>query len=84
MVEIILERVTNTSMGTELDKVMEFEELALKPEDAPNAVDYRIDSKRMQNIERTRTQDAAQRRKREAGLSGHLEGQGQSRPRHKC
>jgi tartronate-semialdehyde synthase len=38
VVEIILERVTNISMGTELDKVMEFEELALKPEDAPSAV----------------------------------------------
>ena len=33
-----LERVTNISMGTEIDKVMEFEELALKPEDAPSAV----------------------------------------------
>jgi tartronate-semialdehyde synthase len=38
VVEIILERITNISMGTELDKVMEFEELALKPEDAPSAV----------------------------------------------
>jgi len=38
VVEIILERVTNISMGTEIDKVMEFEELALKPEDAPSAV----------------------------------------------
>jgi hypothetical protein len=63
VVEIILERVTNTSMGSELDKVMEFDELALKPEDAPSAVDYRIDSERMQNIERTRTQDVTQREK---------------------
>ena len=38
VVEIILERITNISMGTELDKVMEFEELALTPEDAPSAV----------------------------------------------
>jgi tartronate-semialdehyde synthase len=38
VIEIILERVTNISMGTEIDKVMEFEELALKPEDAPSAV----------------------------------------------
>ena len=34
-----------------------------KPEDATNVVDYRIDSKRMQNIERTRTTDAAQKKK---------------------
>jgi len=38
VVEIILERVTNISMGTEIDKVVEFEEVALKPEDAPSAV----------------------------------------------
>jgi tartronate-semialdehyde synthase len=38
VVEIILERVTNISMGTEIDKVMEFEELALSPADAPSAV----------------------------------------------
>jgi len=38
VVEIILERVTNISMGTEIDKVIEFEELALSPEDAPSAV----------------------------------------------
>jgi tartronate-semialdehyde synthase len=38
VVEIILERITNISMGTELDKVMEFEELASTPEDAPSAV----------------------------------------------
>jgi tartronate-semialdehyde synthase len=38
VVEIMLERVTNISMGTEIDKVMEFEELALKPEDAPSSV----------------------------------------------
>jgi len=38
VLEIIVERVTNTSMGTELDKVMGFEELVLKPEDAPSTV----------------------------------------------
>jgi tartronate-semialdehyde synthase len=38
VVEILLERVTNISMGTEIDKVMEFEELALSPDDAPSAV----------------------------------------------
>ncbi|MGR3937490.1 glyoxylate carboligase [Streptomyces sp. BRA346] len=38
VVEIILERVTNVSMGTELDNVNEFEELATSPEHAPTAV----------------------------------------------
>jgi tartronate-semialdehyde synthase len=38
VIEIILERVTNISMGTEIDKIVEFEELALSPEDAPSAV----------------------------------------------
>ena len=38
VVEIILERVTNIAMGTEIDKVMEFEELAAGAEDAPTAV----------------------------------------------
>ena len=38
VLEIILARVTNISMGTKLDKVMGFEELALKPEDAPSTV----------------------------------------------
>ena len=37
VVEIILERVTNISMGTELDNVTEFEELAARREDAPTA-----------------------------------------------
>lgn len=84
VLEIILERVT-TSMGTDLDKVMEFEELPLEPEDAPSTVKltgliacaYRTLSGRGHQTRR-------KRRKREAGLSGHLEGQGQSRPRHKC
>ena len=38
VVEIILERVTNISMGTELDNVTEFEELAQRGEDAPTAI----------------------------------------------
>jgi len=38
VVEVILERVTNISMGTEIDNVVEFEELALRREDAPTAI----------------------------------------------
>jgi tartronate-semialdehyde synthase len=38
VVEIILERVTNIAMGTEIDNVTEFEELATSIEDAPTAV----------------------------------------------
>jgi tartronate-semialdehyde synthase len=38
VVEIILERVTNIAMGTEIDNVVEFEELAKDKEDAPTAV----------------------------------------------
>jgi tartronate-semialdehyde synthase len=38
VVEIILERVTNVAMGTDLDKVTEFEELALTAGDAPTAI----------------------------------------------
>src|SRR6266567_207135 len=38
VVEVILERVTNISMGTELDNVVEFEDLAERSEDAPTAV----------------------------------------------
>jgi tartronate-semialdehyde synthase len=38
LVEVILERVTNISMGTELDNVVEFEELATLDEHAPTAV----------------------------------------------
>ena len=38
VVEVILERVTNISMGTELDNVTEFEDLALTGADAPTAV----------------------------------------------
>jgi tartronate-semialdehyde synthase len=38
VVEVILERVTNISMGTELDDVTEFEELATRGEHAPTAI----------------------------------------------
>ena len=38
LVEVILERVTNISMGVELDGVVEFEELALNAEHAPTAI----------------------------------------------
>ena len=38
VVEIILERVTNISMGVEIDAVNEFEELAEKGIDAPTAI----------------------------------------------
>jgi tartronate-semialdehyde synthase len=38
VVEIILERVTNVSMGTEIDGVVEFEELAATGADAPTAI----------------------------------------------
>ncbi|CDX11298.1 Glyoxylate carboligase (Tartronate-semialdehyde synthase) [Mesorhizobium sp. ORS 3324] len=38
VLEFILERVTNISMGTEIDKITEFEELAERNEDAPTAI----------------------------------------------
>ncbi|MFI1848305.1 glyoxylate carboligase [Streptomyces sp. NPDC020480] len=38
VVEVILERVTNVSMGTELDDITEFEELATSPDHAPTAL----------------------------------------------
>ncbi|MDQ2781081.1 MAG: thiamine pyrophosphate-dependent enzyme, partial [Actinomycetota bacterium] len=38
VVEVILERVTNVSMGTEIDGVVEFEELAERGVDAPTAI----------------------------------------------
>jgi tartronate-semialdehyde synthase len=43
VVEVILERVTNVAMGTEIDNIVEFEELALKREDAPTAVAAMLD-----------------------------------------
>ena len=50
VVEIILERVTNISMGTELDKVVEFEELASTGEHAPTAVSA-LDLEEMQLLD---------------------------------
>lgn len=38
VVEVILERVTNISMGAELDAINEFEDLADKAEHAPTAI----------------------------------------------
>lgn len=38
MIEIILERVTRFAMGTEIDNVVEFEELAKDRQDVPTAV----------------------------------------------
>ena len=38
VVEVVLERVTNVSMGTDIDSVVEFEELASRGEHAPTAV----------------------------------------------
>jgi tartronate-semialdehyde synthase len=38
VIEIILERVTNIAMGTEIDAIVEFEELASIPADAPTAL----------------------------------------------
>jgi len=38
VVEVVLERVTNVSMGTEIDAVTEFEDLATGPDDAPTAI----------------------------------------------
>src|SRR6478609_7417613 len=43
VVEVILERVTNISMGTEIDKVNEFEELAASLADAPSSIAALLD-----------------------------------------
>src|SRR3954454_17812155 len=43
VVEVILERVTNVSMGTEIDNITEFEELAESGEDAPTALYANLD-----------------------------------------
>jgi tartronate-semialdehyde synthase len=50
VVEIILERVTNISMGTEIDNIVEFEELALRGEDAPTAISA-LNLKEMQYLD---------------------------------
>ncbi len=38
VVEVLLEQITNIAMGTEIDNVVEFEELATVPADAPTAL----------------------------------------------
>jgi tartronate-semialdehyde synthase len=38
VIEVMLERVTNIAMGSEIDNVMEFEETAQMRADAPTAV----------------------------------------------
>jgi tartronate-semialdehyde synthase len=38
VIEVILERVTNIAMGTEIDNIVEFEELAATPADVPTAI----------------------------------------------
>jgi tartronate-semialdehyde synthase len=43
VVEVILERVTNVSMGLEIDNVTEFEELAESGIDAPTALYANLD-----------------------------------------
>jgi tartronate-semialdehyde synthase len=42
MIEIILERVTNISMGTEIDNIFEFEEMPQNISDAPSAKNVSI------------------------------------------
>ena len=43
VIEVILERVTNIAMGTEIDNVVEFEELAASRKDAPTALVAMLD-----------------------------------------
>ena len=43
LVEVVLERVTNISMGVEINNVVEFEELALTSADAPTAIISMLD-----------------------------------------
>ena len=50
IVEVILERVTNISMGTEIDNIVEFEELAIRGEDAPTAISA-LNLKEMQYLD---------------------------------
>ena len=38
VIEVMLERVTNISMGTEIDAINEFEELATSIDDAPTVL----------------------------------------------
>ncbi|GAB3661565.1 glyoxylate carboligase [Ramlibacter alkalitolerans] len=43
MIEVILERVTNIAMGAEIDRIVEFEELATSRADAPTALAVALD-----------------------------------------
>jgi len=43
VIEVMLERVTNIAMGTEIDNITEFEPLAETPADAPTAVAALLD-----------------------------------------
>ena len=43
VIEVILERVTNIAMGMDINAVVEFEDLAERPEDAPTAVAAYLD-----------------------------------------
>jgi tartronate-semialdehyde synthase len=43
VVEVMLERVTNIAMGTEIDNVVEFEELAQSLADAPSSIAALLD-----------------------------------------
>jgi tartronate-semialdehyde synthase len=38
VIEVMLERVTNIAMGTEIDAINEFEALAESTEDAPTSI----------------------------------------------
>jgi len=43
VIEVLLEHVTNIAMGTEIDNVVEFEELAASRQDAPTAIVAMLD-----------------------------------------
>ena len=43
VIEVLLEHVTNIAMGTEIDNVVEFEELAARRQDAPTAIVAMLD-----------------------------------------
>jgi tartronate-semialdehyde synthase len=45
VIEIVLERVTNISMGTEIDNITEFEEPAINREDAPSGWEFSTEPK---------------------------------------
>jgi tartronate-semialdehyde synthase len=43
VVEVFLEKITNIAMGTEIDNIMEFNDLAETLEDAPTALALLLD-----------------------------------------